>query len=609
MKLLIRYIKTEGQGEEIEEAPYSAEKILVGRGTDQDIQLTGAAVALSHSQIAAYKNGFKVNVSKGNQCVFEKRLVDSCFIKIGDEIGISGHVIKLLPGGDDYDVIFEVYLQADSQVQLRDRFKIRVYDLNISKRGWSWILFSTVMFCGLLIPISGFLSPLWMDMVRGSALPDDSFWLAGDLNRAHKFIGDDCEQCHVEAFTQVADTQCINCHQQTHHHVDATYYGLPDGRFNECTDCHKEHSDSFDLSMQSQKICAACHQNLEQTGLGSISYGAATDFEHVHPSFKASILHPKSDQEVVEWEIHRQSLSDPNITEQSNLKFSHQLHLHPKGINGPEGTQVLQCVDCHQTEPGGTTMLTINMEQHCQSCHQLTFDDSDPNRVVPHGSPEDVVVMLREYYGFRYVYQNLLGNEDLSEQEIGQLFEVREARRPGRQQRLRKETTEILDANTAEAIEELARKGVRTEAIRWAESRAYEAASNLFERQACLTCHVVSDSAGQGIPWVVEPIRLTKKWFPLAEFSHESHELMECQDCHDAYPSKVAQDVLMPDIDNCRSCHGGEHSQQLIPSSCTECHQYHFEEGSLIPEPFHRTAFVGDNDISQWIEKVVKPNE
>ncbi|XOV78034.1 MAG: cytochrome c3 family protein [Aestuariibacter sp.] len=584
MQILIRYIRSKGQGEEIEQTSYNGDRINIGRGTDQDVHLPGIAVALSHAQLTSTKSGFKVTALKGNQCIFNGRLLESFNIEVGQQFGISGHIIKLSDGAEQgVDLLLELHVATDSAEKLQDRFKTQIADLNISKRGWSWILFSVILTIGLAIPLSGQLSPLWMDIVRDSALPDDSLWLAGDLHRSHRFIGDQCDACHSEPFAQVTDKQCKACHQVTEHHLDVQYYPKQ-AEYDECTDCHKEHSESFDLSAQSQKICADCHEDLEQHGLNSINYHAASDFESHHGGFKVSMLSPVSDPDVVQWMIKRLPLTAPDLKEVSHLKFSHQLHLSSDGLNSPEGKQVLQCVDCHAPEPGGTTMLPISMDKHCVQCHQLSFDPDDPTRSVPHGPANEVLIMLREYYGFRYVYRHLLADNQMDESDVGELFQIREARRPGKENRLRKDSQEVLNAETAKTIEDLTKQGVRTDALQWAESKAFSAASNLFEKQACVTCHEISNVANGTIPWKVKPIQLTKQWFPLARFSHEKHELMQCADCHDAQASQSAHDVLMPDIQNCRQCHGGEQSRNLIPSSCTECHQYHFDVGSLIPD-------------------------
>ena len=64
----------------------------------------------------------------------------------------------------------------------------------------------------------------------------------------------------------------------------------------------------------------------------------------------------------------------------------------------------------------------------------------------------------------------------------------------------------------------------------------------------------------------------------MAEFSHDSHMNMSCVGCHDANTSTEAADVLMPDIGTCRACHGGEHAEERLQSTCISCHKFHIDD-------------------------------
>jgi hypothetical protein len=33
--------------------------------------------------------------------------------------------------------------------------------------------------------------------------------------------------------------------------------------------------------------------------------------------------------------------------------------------------------------------------------------------------------------------------------------------------------------------------------------------------------------------------------------------------------------VLLPGIDNCQTCHGGEGAANKVPSTCVDCHYFH----------------------------------
>jgi len=633
MKLLIKYIKKESHTTIVE-----GNKLSVGRGTDQNILLPDNRVALTHAKLTVTSSGISVSASAGKYVLFNEQMVKKCRLTVNQSIDISGHIITLLSGDKvpadkeaaekGCDFVIEVKLNNEQQVALKDRYQTRLQDLNLGKRRWSWLLFLLIIIGCLIVPIMGVVNTPVMESLRDSALPDDSQWMAGKLMKSHQFMGDNCSQCHVEPFVQVNNQQCQTCHNETKHHVDVEGIAVSFDAFNECTDCHKEHNDEDTLAQYSQKVCVSCHSDSELgaehiSALKNKDHAVVTDFEQQHPSFTATMLisntlTSKSGEHITghqspllqkssvtshglkvvqsaNKELTRKALlADKNSKEQSNLNFSHKLHMDPKGINSATSTEVLACANCHEAEKGGLQMKPITMEQHCQSCHTLTFDVEDPERVVPHGSPTDVVMMMREYYAFRYIYQQLNIDSDNVVQTAGDLFSIREARRPGRDKKLRKSVEAAMNAQTIASIEKLTKDTVRTDALLWAESRASNAAFDLFERQACAVCHVVSkiesttestveniaekvidETQTTDIPWHVEPVLLTKTWLPASRFSHEEHETTQCIDCHQGQSSELSSDILIPDIDNCRQCHGGEHSVNLIPNTCIDCHDFH----------------------------------
>ena len=98
----------------------------------------------------------------------------------------------------------------------------------------------------------------------------------------------------------------------------------------------------------------------------------------------------------------------------------------------------------------------------------------------------------------------------------------------------------------------------------------------MFEKRTCIICHELNDTDSDGL-WQVVPVKLTSDWMPLAEFSHDSHQNMSCDGCHEAASSDKASDVAMPDLESCRTCHGGEHSEDKLQSTCIACHNFHLE--------------------------------
>jgi hypothetical protein len=196
------------------------------------------------------------------------------------------------------------------------------------------------------------------------------------------------------------------------------------------------------------------------------------------------------------------------------------------------------------------------MLDHCSGCHTLAFDPDDPSREVPHGDPEAVIQTLVEYYSAR-----LLGADpEAVEQRV---------RRPGQEM-----SRADRDRVAAEA-----------------RVQAFDVAEDLFERRACSNCHVVSkETDGGDVKWSIAAVEVTAVFLPHANFSHAAHqtEISGCDDCHQASNSEAAADILIPDLNSCRDCHGSgiasRNGVQQTPSTCVMCHSFHFDAEGSYPE-------------------------
>ena len=379
-------------------------------------------------------------------------------------------------------------------------------------------------------------------------------------------MGDDCSLCHTEAFVQTRDEDCLVCHLTVNHHFDTKAYGQGYGAGEQCADCHKEHSPTDSITREDQEVCSDCHADLQLAGFTDSELRPATDFLEDHPPFKVSL--DKWDGEV--WQRQRVHLWDEDLVEESNLVFPHDIHVSTDGIDSPDGKVVMACSDCHTPEKGGLLMRPVTMEQHCADCHQLTFDPATPDRVVPHGSPPDLMRTLREYYAYQFLTRNQPQSESTEMVEL-ELVESRAVRRPGRQARTQSITELIAQSQIDDS------KPLTEQANEFIEARVAEAASNLFEKQTCTICHEISEVDNQVVPWQVTPVKINNSWMPLSVFSHSKHKNMNCEGCHDAEYSSDALDVLMPDLGSCRSCHGGEHADDLLQSTCIACHEFHLD--------------------------------
>ena len=542
MRLLIRYMQSRDKAQH----EFDGNVITIGRGTDQTIQIADMSLPLLHSKITSSGRDLILTVTDGKSFAVNGQTAKKQSLTDGDVVEISGHKLKISAGENGFDYLIDVELDSDQITELKSRFPAGLKQIKAPRRQLTWALFL----------------------------------------------------CHTEAFTQTKDEDCLACHQSVNHHFDTEIFGTDYEIGNDCADCHKEHSATDSITRTDQAGCTSCHSDMDKAGFDS-ELRPATDFLDDHPSFMLS-MHEWEASEG--WQNTRVALSTDGIQENSNLIFPHDVHMSEEGIDGMQGVEILSCSDCHEPEKGGMQMKAVTMEQHCSDCHQLTFDLDRPDRVVPHGSPPDLMRTLREYYAYQFLNGD---NEAEAPKQAGGIASpsVREARRPGRVARPKVISDMIVNANADSSAT------MTEQANAYIDARVAQAASSLFEKQTCTICHEISKSGDSAVPWEVKPVKLNEDWMPLAEFSHGSHENMQCSGCHDAVNSTESSDVLMPDITSCRDCHGGEDSTNLLQSNCVTCHAFHLEDqrsmGALI-ETANRDSIQKLLDLDRSTDEMVK---
>ena len=572
MRLLIKYIESRGAGKEVSQFTFEGDIATIGRGTDQTIQIADRRLPLSHSRLTLAGGKLTLASSGDYRFAVNGESTRRAQLQAGDLVEISGHSIKVKADDGELDFVLEVELASETVAKLRDRFQTRLRDVKVPERAIAWTLFLVILITTLAIPMAGF----YLDEreeLRESMLPDDGQWLSGELHQNHAFLGENCDVCHAKPFVPTQDEDCLGCHQTVTHHFDTEVHGDDYQVGSRCADCHQEHSTTGSIIRSDQGVCTTCHAKLTDVGMDGDGLLPATDFSANHPDFKVSLLQYGLDDD---WHEKRVNLDEVGIAEGSNLIFPHDIHLDAAGIDSADGKVQMQCSDCHVPEKGGMKMQAVNMQDHCASCHQLTFDPNSPDRVVPHGSPPELMRTLREYYALQYLTEEL-GAETDEDQKLAPGTEtdadpVRPVRRPGRVERPQL----ITDLITAMQIDPKASIGAK--AAIFIEARVADAAENLFEKQTCTVCHEITAVADAEVPWKVLPVRISEAWYPLSDFSHEGHKNMECDGCHLARDSEVATDILMPDIANCRQCHGGEDAENLLASNCITCHKFHLDD-------------------------------
>ncbi len=530
--------------------------LTVGRGSDQAIFVPDLKVALEHARLTALGNGqYKVE----SQILAGVRVNGAATQNVnagpGTQVEIGGTRLTLLEPSGDFDAAVEVATIDQAEKQAASEAKSLPTALGqtwLARRLPSWLLFTLIAGLMVLLPMAAHYSQKLAAFEAHSPLPTRDAWQAGELAASHKFFGAQCNLCHEKAFRWVRDESCARCHAATRAHADPVKFNLPALGEARCAHCHRDHNGTDGLIIRDQVLCSECHSDLRQETANATTLGDVEDFGDAHPQFSVNL--PQWDANGAFAPV-RTSLATPRIEEQSGLKFPHDAHLDPKGINAPDGKKVLSCASCHQPDAGGAAMKPIDFEPMCQECHRLDFDIREPQRQVPHGKIAEIQFMLDEFYA-RRALEGGYGDAAAPPQ-------VQQRRRPG---------------------QALSRQE-QAEALAWAREKSRKVGEDLFTGRACTVCHTVALRPDAENPWYVAPVRVNGIWYAKAAFTHAKHEAnMKCGDCHAAADSKASSDLLIPGIDNCRQCHGGEGARDKVASTCIACHGYHDSEFLVLSE-------------------------
>ncbi len=569
--------KTKG-GVTRKEEVLSGDTLRFGRSTDNEIYLSDFRVSLHQATLHDRQGRFFIEAEAGSDIRVNGKVSQSASVSVGDVIAIGPYDVSICAADDDSDIALDIELTrplGDDLEKLQARSKTSLAATGLSKRRWSWVFAIVVLGLFLVLPIAAFFVPSVHNMLADKPVTADIAWKSGEYASAHKFFGNDCKACHQQAFTTVRDKACITCHQVTAAHADPQEFDMPELNETRCATCHKEHNGAHALVRRDEGLCGDCHMDLDQTTRTELKN--ARDFGKDHAEFSATMFRYTAHSK--EFTTERVAMDNKQaLRETSNLKFPHDKHMDPEGVDAPDapgGKKILACNDCHRPEPAGVGMQAINMERDCAECHRLEFEPDNPQRVVPHGKLEHVLYTLTEYYG----NQALLGNiKDPNAPRV-----VQNRRRPGQQ----------------------LTRAERKAAFDWAANKALVVGEDLFEGRVCSSCHDVTRVRSDYPPkWDIAPVKLADTWFPKAKFTHQKHETMECTDCHDASKSEDSMDVLIPGIENCRQCHAGTESvTNRLESTCVDCHGFHIADEHPLGNREGMAMTAGKSGTSARMEK------
>lgn len=542
----------------------STKLATIGSSADQSIQLPDASLPRRHSTLGIHRGKLQIATVDGSKVSVAGKKVKKSYLSKGDTVSFNGFEILVLEHSSNNTVHLEILVPSESISSIHHRSSQSIREIDLPIRLNSWVLFVSVLAICLVLPGIGLSLDIhnWRTIPN---IPDDSIWSTGTLHQSHAFIGDDCSECHKEVFKKVGSSECLGCHSDIKSHLDRSSLDdiLVEGIT--CTSCHKEHSPTDSIIPTDQKSCSICHADLKAVGIQSPKLKPAEDFAFNHPPFGAAIqegVQRANDFQHID--LHRSG----KLYEASNLMFPHDVHLNKEGINAPDGIEILTCDDCHKPDSIGNSMLPITMEEHCEQCHELTFDPDNPERLLPHGPPSRLLKTLQEYYALKL----LQNNNDLRGTLVLETPNSRAGYRPGKsaeQMSIVRKLAEDENLSPSEKDKSLEQQ---------LNSYSLVTARRLIEETSCLTCHEVIKNDAEDEAWAITPPVINRKWMPLATFSHRPHRGTQCTACHEADSSKVSTDVLMPGIEKCQECHGSEATKNKLQSTCVTCHKFHLDK-------------------------------
>lgn len=384
----------------------------------------------------------------------------------------------------------------------------------------------------------------------------------GDLAAVHSTWDSQCQVCHSShesagrgwgpqtfGVSHTPDQLCQACHAGPVHHASERSADTPT-----CAACHLDHQGrNAMMTRNSDRYCTVCHANL------------ANHFADGFDKSKSRLAESK----IGDWASHPDfhMPKDPG-----RLKFNHKLHLSPgmasdggsplitvgqlnsssrAGLNitatDPNLPVQLDCASCHRPDSyTGAVMQPISYPQHCQGCHPLTVQLPDDKKKleIPHGWQPGP---LRELLEGLLIGRAMENKKEALNRPPWQL--------PGKDEPLKLTVAERLAAVERDAI---------------------------ASKKLCAECHFFEGEVGKGtlLGLKVQPTNVPTRWFQQAKFNHASHRLLDCRGCHIVDNSTSADTVAIPNIENCKQCHGPQQStadgmRGGVSYGCVECHSYH----------------------------------
>jgi predicted CXXCH cytochrome family protein len=529
MELLLRQLRKLPDGQlEYQDTELAADELLIGSAPHCQIQWVGEGIAPRHASLHYSAGGATLKCRRGCRINVNGQPSAGVVLRVGDELQLGPHRLRLMSPPSGFQLALEIETSTTAaSLYYESAFRTSLRQTWLPMRSASWALLALTLLLTLAMPLYSVRLQRAGQPVP-AAIVTDRIWTAGPLLAAHQLTtAATCISCHQSLFVHVQDRACRSCHKGTVDHVSGQEL-LQRGASDKprCASCHLEHGGSSGhLLLATSKLCTGCHGS-RTASAASLDLPAISGF--------AAGAHP-------DWQA---------VAAATGLKFSHAQHLDVERVRTLADRRALVCADCHRLAPDGAHFVPITMEHSCRSCHELTFDDGQSQRQLPHGNASDAISLIQDYFARRAVDPAAAG------------------RQPARRRMPDPAAAQRCEAAAFECATRAAAREIVLQ----------------FEQQGCVICHSVT-SNGATDPlrrYAIRPVSVGIDLLPSARFRHTSHLIMAgksgdaaCLSCHDAPQSSSAVPSMVPRMNKCLGCHDTSAQPPRLPLQCMSCHSYH----------------------------------
>ncbi len=580
---IVRKVSSRGElREKILDVP--GDILHIGRGALNELRLEDLAVSLNHAEVRRDEQGLNIlrDVSQGQTIYLNHVPVKEAVLQTGDVVKIQNYSLSILQSEPSGLLVLSVEEGVAAPVEPSQALMPR---LQLASGRWTKWRIAVVLV--MVLSVGSVLAGAWTQR---------TVFMPGDVSVKHSKFAVQCEVCHDSlkpVWSFVDNTACQACHRPDilppSHFKQEVALSTPPA----CASCHLEHKGQKVLADVSDLKCVQCHADLQAKGQIVPDIAVVHGFSTDHPEFAIT-------RSLGLEGVTRVRLDDKErLKDDGRLRLNHALHLTlgDKYLES-QNRGPLICSDCHHMDDEGRFMQPVSFQRDCYSCHSNEIDLAPilPGQRVTHGRQLDALrQQLLEIFSSVYVQTH-----PEEEKKPEQLRWIPGRRLPGQAPTPHERyavggRTEAENMLLSPKVKKCLKCHVKDSVAQGAGGAADDvsASSSSGDAHAGQDASLSATDRAQGVSSQagteempksrIAKVNIPVRWLPYNRFDHQAHAAIPeiklkgegnwCLPCHEnAVRSVRSEDVLLPSISLCRTCHFEPGGAQ---ASCRSCHEFH----------------------------------